>query len=72
VQGDGHWVRVQVNASLVRNSAGQPLHVISQTQDITERRQAEEEIRKLNAELCARRCTASRASPDSCGRTWAP
>lgn len=38
----GHGVWVQINVSLVRNEAGQPLYFISQIQDISERRLVEQ------------------------------
>jgi diguanylate cyclase (GGDEF)-like protein/PAS domain S-box-containing protein len=41
---DGHIVWVQLNVSLVRDSAGEPLYFISQIQDISERRQLEEQL----------------------------
>ena len=40
---DGHIVWVQIAASLVRDAGGAPLHFVSQIQDITDRKQAEEE-----------------------------
>lgn len=44
---DGHIVWVLLSASLVRNSYGQPIHFISQLQDITQRKQMEEKLHKL-------------------------
>lgn len=40
---DGRVVWVLLSVSLVRDAAGAPLHFVSQIQDITERRRAEEE-----------------------------
>ena len=40
----GHCVTVMINVSLVRDVQGKPLYLISQIQDITERKQAEERI----------------------------
>ncbi|MCC6315311.1 MAG: PAS domain S-box protein [Thermomicrobiales bacterium] len=41
---DGRIVWVEVSASLVRDDAGQPLHIVSQIQDVTARKQAEAEL----------------------------
>jgi PAS domain S-box-containing protein len=46
---DGHVVWGLLAASLVRNAAGQPLYVISQVQDITERKQAADALRASEA-----------------------
>lgn len=42
---DGHTVWVLLTSSLLRDEAGHPIHFISQIQDITERKLAEERIR---------------------------
>jgi diguanylate cyclase (GGDEF)-like protein/PAS domain S-box-containing protein len=47
VRPDGTVVWVMLSASLVRDSAGQPLHFVSHVQDITERRRAQEELERL-------------------------
>jgi diguanylate cyclase (GGDEF)-like protein/PAS domain S-box-containing protein len=44
----GHYVWASTNASLVRDTPGQPLHFILQIQDITERKRAEAAIRTLS------------------------
>lgn len=44
----GHLVTVLLNVSLVRNGQGQPRYFISQIQDITERKQAENALRESN------------------------
>jgi len=44
----GHFVWTSVNASLVRDAAGEPLHFIFQIQDITERKRAETAIQTLS------------------------
>src|ERR1051326_2038001 len=43
---DGHVVTALLNASIIRDQVGRPLHLIVQMQDITERRRAEEELRE--------------------------
>ncbi len=48
---DGHIVRVLLNVSLVRDGAGEPLQFVSQMQDITERHEAQRQLRNVNAEL---------------------
>jgi len=44
----GHLVWVLLSVSLVKDRLGNPKYFISQIQDITERRQAEEQLRKLS------------------------
>jgi PAS domain S-box-containing protein len=48
---DGSVVWVALTGALVRGPGGQPLYVIVQIQDITARVQAEEALRRANAEL---------------------
>ncbi|MBW4487736.1 MAG: PAS domain S-box protein [Trichocoleus desertorum ATA4-8-CV12] len=50
----GQIVWVLLNVSLVHNSQGEPVHFIAQIQDITERKQAEEERAQLISEQAAR------------------
>lgn len=47
----GHIVWGQVTSSLVRDGKGRPSYFISHVQDITERKWAEEELKRLNEEL---------------------
>jgi two-component system, cell cycle sensor histidine kinase and response regulator CckA len=42
----GHFVTILLNVSLVRDGQGQPRYFISQIQDITERKQKEEELQR--------------------------
>jgi len=51
VRRDGTRVPVELLVHLVRDENGQPQYYYAFVVDITERKQAEEEIRKLNAEL---------------------
>jgi diguanylate cyclase (GGDEF)-like protein/PAS domain S-box-containing protein len=44
---DGHDVWVSVSATLVRDEHGEPLHVLGQMQDVTERREYEARLRHL-------------------------
>lgn len=46
----GHEVGILLSVSLARSAEGQPLHFISQIQDITERRRAEHQLRQSVAE----------------------
>jgi PAS domain S-box-containing protein len=47
----GHAVWIQLNVSLVWNADGTPRHFVAQIQDITEKRRAEEQRTKLEAQL---------------------
>jgi len=47
----GHTIWVLASVSLVRDANGQPLHVIVQSQDITDRKQTEERIRLQSVAL---------------------
>ncbi len=48
---DGQTIYAILSASVVRDRDGHPLHFIGQIADITKRKRAEDEVRKLNAEL---------------------
>lgn len=47
----GHLVWVLLGVSLIRDNAGKPMHFISQLEDITQRKLAEEQLNKVNEEL---------------------
>ena len=51
VRKDGSIAWVNVNMTVIRDAAGQPLRTMATIEDISERKRAEEEIRRLNAEL---------------------
>jgi len=48
---DGHEVLMQVHTMVLRDAAGQPTHLMSHAQDITERKRAEARIHELNQTL---------------------
>ncbi|HET7271607.1 MAG TPA: PAS domain S-box protein, partial [Rubrobacter sp.] len=48
---DGHPVWISLNVSVVRDLEGAPLYLVSQMQDITDRKRAEESLRASEAEL---------------------
>ncbi|MFZ2169629.1 MAG: PAS domain S-box protein, partial [Methylococcaceae bacterium] len=48
---DGHAVWVLLSVSLLRDTKGNPIHFISQIEDITKDKQAKEKIRNLNEVL---------------------
>ncbi len=49
----GHIVWVLLSVSLVRDGEGQPLHFVSQIEDITQQKLAQEELKRVNHELTA-------------------
>ncbi|HEY1078376.1 MAG TPA: PAS domain S-box protein, partial [Fontimonas sp.] len=51
LRSDGGIVDAQLDVTLLRNAAGEPLHFISQVQDITQRKALEEEQKALNRRL---------------------
>ncbi len=51
IRADGGIVDAQLDVTLLRNAAGDPLHFISQVQDITQRKALEEEQKALNRRL---------------------
>ena len=48
---DGSTVWVEVTAKFLRDDKGNPTHVLGVNRDIAERKKAEEEIKRINAEL---------------------
>jgi two-component system, cell cycle sensor histidine kinase and response regulator CckA len=61
----GRVVWIWLSVSLVRDSDGRPLHFISQIQDITERKRAEEELRYAEERFAK----AFQSSPEMCAIT---
>ncbi len=51
VHKDGHFYSVAFTASPIRNELGQPVGTVIEVQDITERKQAEEELYRFNETL---------------------
>jgi len=47
----GHIVWALVNGSVIRDAQRDPLYIIAQVQDVTRRKQAEDAVRALNAQL---------------------
>jgi two-component system cell cycle sensor histidine kinase/response regulator CckA len=70
----GHVVWVLLSVSLVRDEAGRPLYFLSQIQDVTERRRADEELREASARLAEAQTMASVGSwewrPETDARSW--
>jgi len=54
VRADGTRLPIEVNGDFTRDAEGRPTGMVFVVRDITERRRAEDEIRRLNAELHAR------------------
>ena len=50
---DGHTVWVRLTVSLVRDAAGQPLHFVSQVEDITESKRLQEDLARARDEAVA-------------------
>ncbi len=48
---DGHVVWIRLSVSLIWDAQNSPVHFVAQIEDITGRKQAEEDIRRLNEEL---------------------
>jgi PAS domain S-box-containing protein len=53
VHKDGHILWILLSVSLVRDAMGRPLYFVSQIQDITERRQLTDDLRRARADLQA-------------------
>jgi PAS domain S-box-containing protein len=51
VRKDGQIICVQVTAALIRDASGQVLRAIEVIQDVSDRKRAEEELRRFNVEL---------------------
>ena len=50
---NGHIVWANLNVSLVRDSNKKPLHFVSEVEDISDTKKAEDELRRVNDELTA-------------------
>jgi PAS domain S-box-containing protein len=51
IRKDGSTIWVEISATMVSSPEGKPVRLFAVIQDVTERRRAEEEVRRLNAEL---------------------
>jgi PAS domain S-box-containing protein len=51
---DGHVIWIRLSVSLIRDAQDNPIHFVSQLDDITEQKQAAEYVRQLNDELESR------------------
>ncbi len=73
---DGHIVWGCLSVSLLRDEAGQPLHVVAQVQNITERKQSEEATRRALQRLNDAQCIAQIGDwewlPNSQSISWSP
>jgi PAS domain S-box-containing protein len=58
----GRVIWALMSVSLVRSTAGDPVHFVSQIQDISGRKQADDELQRINLELTAARDRAEAAS----------
>jgi diguanylate cyclase (GGDEF)-like protein/PAS domain S-box-containing protein len=47
LRANGHTVWVRISSSLVRDADGKPLHFVSQIENVTDRRRAEERLKEL-------------------------
>ncbi len=64
IRKDGQVVWILLSTSLVRNAKNQPIYFISEMQDITALKRAEESIRALNADLRRRQHELQDANQD--------
>lgn len=53
LRSDGTQIWALVNAAVVRDEAGEPLHFVVQIQDISERKRIEDELRQSEARKAA-------------------
>jgi two-component system, NarL family, sensor kinase len=51
VHKDGRTIWLQIDVTMVRNAAGEPLHSIALVQDVTDRRRVDEDLKQLSARL---------------------
>ncbi|MCX7921902.1 MAG: PAS domain S-box protein [Clostridia bacterium] len=58
----GHVIWVQINTALMRDKSGKPMYFIAQGQDITSRKYAEDELKRMYEELKIQRAQAIEAT----------
>ncbi len=64
LHGDGHVVWADLSVALVRNAAGEPMHLVSHVADLTEEMTAATRIEQMNAELSEKTARLEQSNAD--------